>query len=258
MKTWLSRPYAPFLTALGLGAAVVLFALAVPLWTWWRGAPPGPTAATTGSPAATAAVPAPWAAQVEGGRLSLLGLQLPGSRWGDVAARWGDGVQLAVMAQRDLAGRLEAYVERVEAAGALGRLVLAFDLPDDSLLALQQGAAKAEPVDGVVWRHLMRGEQRQQLEAAPVKSLSFVVSTRLDAATLRQRYGAPAERWLENTPAGGAPLRHWLYPERGLALVVDPAGRHVLQAVAPAAFEALLRAPLMAAGARKLADDAPD
>jgi hypothetical protein len=246
MKTWLSRPYAPFLTALGLGLAVLLLALAVPLWTWWRGAPPAQVAAA-------GTVPAPWATQVQGGVVSLLGLQLPGSRWGEVAARWGDGVQLAVMARRDQAGRLEAYIERVDAGGVLGRLVLVFDVPDDTLRALQQGAAKAEAVDGVVWRHVMRGEQRQQLAAVPVRSLSFVVSTRLDAATLRQRYGAPSQRWLE---AGR--LRHWLYPERGLALVLDPEGRHVLQAVPPADFDASLRAPLLASGAALLSADTPD
>ncbi len=251
MKTWLSRPYAPFLTALALGLAVLLLALAVPLWTWWRGAPPA-------SSPATKAVPAPWAAEVQGGAVSLLGLLVPGSRWGEVAALWGDGAQLAVMARRDQAGRLEAYMERVDAGGVLGRLVLVFDLPDDTLRTLQQGAAKAEPVDGVVWRHVMRGEQRQQLAAAPLRSLSFVVSTRLDAATLRQRYGAPSERWLETTAAGGPALRHWLYPERGLALVIDAEGRHVLQAVAPSHFDAQLRAPLSAAGATRVAADAPD
>lgn len=246
MNTWLSRPYAPFLTALALGLAVLLLALAVPLWSWWRGAPPAqqPTAQ---------AVPAPWAAEVQGTTLSLLGLRLPGSRWGEVAARWGDNVQLAVMARRDQAGRLEAYIDRVDAGGVLGRLVLVFDLPDDTLRALQQGAAKAEPVDGVLWRHVLRGEQRQQLAAAPLSSVSFVVSTRLEVATLRQRYGAPAQRWLE---AGR--LRHWLYPERGLALVLDPEGRHVLQAVAPAEFDARLRAPLRAAGASLLPDDTAD
>jgi hypothetical protein len=53
-----------------------------------------------------------------------------------------------------------------------------------------------------------------------------------------QRFGAPAERIRQ-----GETLEHFLYPARGLDIVLDSKGKEVLQYVAPADF-ARLRAPL--------------
>lgn len=246
MKNWLSHP---FVVALLLGLSVVLLAFSVPFWHWLRGEP---LQASTPTPTASA-TPAPWVLQRRGEAVAVLGLQLPGSTLGQVQSLWGDNVQLAVMARRGEPGALEAYVERVDAGGVLGRLVLVFEQSPTALLALQQGAAKAEGVDGVVWRHVLRGEQRQQLAAAPVVGLSFVIATRVDAPALRQRFGAPTERWLD-----ASRQHHWLYPASGLALVLGEGGKPLVQVVAPRAFDARLRAPLVAAGAQPLPADAPD
>jgi hypothetical protein len=67
----------------------------------------------------------------------------------------------------------------------------------------------------------------------------------VDAATLQARFGAPAE-----VLPGEGNTRHWLYPDRSLAIAWDEAtGKAVLQVVLAAEFEARLRAPVQAAAA---------
>lgn len=225
----------PFVIALLAGLAVLLLAAALPLWHLVAGAPP---AAPTGQP---------WQVLRQGDRIGVFGLQLPGSTLADARARWGDGLELAVMATRGQPGALEAYVDRYEGGGVEGRLVLATALPADRVAQLQQQAAKNEPVDADTRRFFLRSEDRAALADTSISGISFVVSARLDAATLRQRFGAPAERW---QAADG--VEHWLYPALGLAIARgrgDAASKAVLQYVAPADFEARLRAPLQAAGA---------
>ena len=60
----------------------------------------------------------------------------------------------------------------------------------------------------------------------------------MDEAIILQRFGTPAERIRQ-----GETLEHFLYPDKGLDLVLDSKGKEVLQYVAPADF-ARLRAPL--------------
>lgn len=230
MKSLLERP---FLLALMAGAGVLAAALALPLLHLVGGAPP---------PAPADGLP--WQVQRQGAVIRVFGLQLPGSTLADARQRWGEDMQLAVMAQRGEPGALEAYVERFDSGGVGGRLLLATELPAARVTQLRENAARNEPVDADARRYRLRAEDLAATAATPLAGITFIAAANLDAATLRERFGAPAERWRQ-----GDRLEHWLYPERGLAIVLDAQGKEVLQYVAPADFERRLRAPLLKAGA---------
>jgi hypothetical protein len=228
----------PFAIALLAGLAVLLVAFALPLLHLAGGG--APVAVSDGLP---------WQVQRQGAAVRVFGLSLPGSTLGDAQRRWGDGLQIAVMAARGQPGALEAYVERHEAGGIVGRLVLATELPPGAVTRLQENAAKLEPVDAETRRYALRAEDREALMGTALVGITFLPSANLDAATLRQRFGEPAE-----TRREGERLQHWLYPALGLAIVLDEQGREVLQYVAPADFERLLRAPLLNAASAPAAD----
>lgn len=231
MRSLLHRPV---VIALLAGAAVLAAALALPLWHWWRGAPP----------AAAADQGLPWQLQRQGDAVAGFGLRLPGSTLADAQRLWGDELQIGVMALRGEAGALEAYVERYDRGGVGGRLLLATELPEARVLQLREGAAKSEPVDADARRWRLKADDIAALAGTPITGITFIVAANLDAATLQQRFGLPAEVWQQ-----GERLQHWLYPERGLAVVLDSQGKEVLQVVAPGDFERRLRAPLRVAGA---------
>jgi hypothetical protein len=223
----------PFVIALFAGLAVLVVAFTLPLWHLAGGG--APVVVDEGLP---------WQVQRQGDTVRVFGLTLPGSTLADAQARWGDGLQVAVMAQRGRPGALEAYVERHEAGGIVGRLVLATELAPEAVARLQDNAAKVEPVDADARRYALRAEDRAVLGGTALVGITFLPSVNLDAATLRQRFGEPAE-----TRPEGPRLQHWLYPALGLAIVLDAEGREVLQYVAPADFEDRLRAPLLSATA---------
>lgn len=133
MRSLLQRPV---VIALLAGAAVVVAALAAPLWHWWRGAPL-PAAVAEGLP---------WQLQRQGAQVAVFGLQLPGSTLADAQRLWGDELQIGVMALRGEAGALEAYVERYERGGVGGRLLLATALPEARVLQLLPGREDAADV----------------------------------------------------------------------------------------------------------------
>jgi len=234
----------PFVIALAAGIAVLLAAFLPTLVQTLRG---GGTPAA-GNHGAVTSPDVPWGAQrLPGGGLAVFGLQLPGSSLGDALARWPEGLQVAVMTRRGETGALEAYLETFRAGGITGRLVLAADVPTDTLSRWQARAAKVDPVDGRTFRLTLHADDLAEARRALLVGVSFIPGAQLDAATVTQRFGAPAERW-----GSDGRIEQWLYPERGLAVAIDGEGREVLQFVAPAQFERRLRAPLQASGARRL------
>ncbi|MDP1533849.1 MAG: hypothetical protein Q8L92_09755 [Rubrivivax sp.] len=199
-----------------------------------------------GGPAGDDGERLPWQVKVDdGGRSTVFGLQLPGATLATAQARWGDDMQIAVIARRGEAGALEAYLDNFRAGGITGRLLLATELPAAAVLGLRERARRSEAIDADTWRFAPAAADHAQVMAAALVGVSFIPGAQLDAATLVQRFGAPAERL-----RGSDRLEHWLYPALGLAIVLDTDGKELLQYVAPADFERRLVAPLRAAGAK--------
>jgi hypothetical protein len=185
---------------------------------------------------------APWhVALPEPGRSRVFGLSLPGSTLADVQQRWGSDVQLALISGAGREPVVEGYLERFEAGGVTGRLLLRLEEAGggtQSLLGWQQ-ELKGEPTESGAWRHVLTPAAVADLVRLRLVGLSFIPVAQLDAAMVQARFGAPAEQ-----RADGERLTHWLYPALGLAVVLDSGGRELLQYVAPAEFDARLVRPL--------------
>jgi hypothetical protein len=230
----------PILIALGAGLLVLALAFVAPLWRIATGPEPGTSAADADLP---------WRVEPAGpGTVTVFGLPLPGATLGDLQRRWGDdAVQVAVMARRGETGALEAYVETFRAGGVTGRLVAAAAADAVTVSGLRERAPREERIDAEATRwHLSPGD-RDAVRPVPIVGYTFLPSARLDAATVRLRFGEPAERW-----ALRKGVEQWLYPSIGVAVQIDEEGRDLVQYVAPGDVDARLRAPLEATGARRL------
>jgi hypothetical protein len=233
----------PLVIALVAGVVSLLLAFVPVLWHM-----------RTPGDGAPAPVGTPWqVAQPASGHTQVFGLDLPGSTLADAVARWGDELQVGVIASlgaaaaADRAGAggaagggpaLESYLERFSAGGVDGRLLLSFDAGADAL-ARWRDRLPATPISATARRHALDAATLAEAGAAPLVGIGFIPAAQLDAAMLRARFGEPAERI-----ADGERLEHWLYPAIGLAVVLDARGRELLQYVAPAEFEARLARPL--------------
>ena len=226
----------PLVWALWAGLAVLAAAFVPVLLQMWR-----PQAQ---APAVRSEMPAPW--QIElgaAGELRAFGLRLPGSTLADAQARWGDDLQVAVIASRGLPAALEAYTDRWKGGGVTGRLVLASDAQQAAVARWQDRSPKREIIDADAQRWPLRADDKPEALRSAVVGLSFLPSSRVDADLLEARFGRAAQRLV-----GEGRTRHWLYPERGLAIAWDEAsGKAVMQVVAPADFQRRLLAPLQAA-----------
>lgn len=237
-RVWWQRP-----SVISLAVVLLLLGGAM-LWPLWHLAvsPPG-----AGDPAR---VDLPWQVQVQdGGGTRVFGLRPGVSTLAEVEGRFGDNLRVGLIVPSGGAPALEGFVETFQAGFISGKLALAFDAEPAWLAAAQARAPRNEVGEGGRSRRYgLSAEDLSQARRMTLVGLSFVPAAALDEATVVQRFGTPAERFV-----GQAGERQLLYPAQGVAIALPPqAGdgaraKAVIQYVAPQDVERLLRAPLRAA-----------
>lgn len=181
----------------------------------------------------------PW--QIEtlpGGASRVMGLTLSGgpeaSTLADVRRLFGPEVQLAVIAAPGENGALEAFVDPAVLGFVSGKLVVTAELPADTLRGLRERAVKSDFMESATRKYTLAPDDMPTALAAPIAALSFIPQARLDAEAIVARFGEPARRVRSN-----GHLEHFLYPDKGLDVILDAEGKELLQYVAPSQFQRL-------------------
>lgn len=195
----------------------------------------GPQASQT----AGASVGLPW--QIEtlpDGASRVIGLTLSNgpdaSTLADVRKLFGPEVQIAVIAAPGEAGSLEAFVDPAQLGFVSGKLVVTARLDAATLQGLRERALKSDFMESATRKYTLAPADEALALKAPVAALSFIPQARLDADAILARFGPPARRVQSN-----GHLEHFLYPDKGLDVILDTEGKELLQYVPPAAFERL-------------------
>jgi hypothetical protein len=184
----------------------------------------------------------PWQIETPApGTSRVFGLTLGGaapSTLADARRVFPEVVKLALLAPTDQPLALEAYFDSVSVGPLAGKLVLNLASPTAELEAMRARAAKTDHLETGIRKFVLNDADAIRAETLPLAGIVFIPGASLDEAIILQRFGPPAERIRQ-----GETLEHFLYPDKGLDVVLDARGREVLQYVAPAEF-ARLRAPL--------------
>lgn len=170
-----------------------------------------------------------------------LGSEAQSSTLADVRRLWGPDVQIAIIAAPGENGSLEAFVDPAQAGFVSGKMVVSARLPAEVIRGMRERAVKVDFMESTTRKHTLQPEDEQAALAAPLTAVSFIPAARLDAEAIVARFGQPARRIQSN-----GHLEHFLYPDKGLDVVLDSDGKELLQYVAPAEFKRV-QAPLEAA-----------
>jgi hypothetical protein len=141
----------------------------------------------------------------------------------------GKDLDLAIIAAPHEAGTLEAYYSHYSAGPITGKLILVLAVAPDSLLAMRERGYQ----DGGTRRYHLHPDDLPLAYQAPVRVINFMPSFNLDEDIVQARFGPPA-----SVIQADAQQRHFLYPDKGLDLILDLDGKEVLQYLSPAEFSA--------------------
>jgi hypothetical protein len=185
----------------------------------------------------------PWQIEIlPDGSSKVFGL-IPGrSTLGEAIAQLGDDMELAVMVARgEATGSLEMYYGQYRAGLLSAKLVLAAELDANIIQSMMENAADREVLETGARKYVVDEEDHALAFNAVIENIACVPAVNLDHDIIIKRFGEPAE-----VISGQNQVTHYLYPDKGLDVMLSEEGKEVLQYVAPAAFERL-RAPLVEA-----------
>lgn len=182
----------------------------------------------------------PW--QIEtlaDGGSKVFGLVLAQSTLGEARQRFGQDIDIAVIASPGEPGSLEAYYLYFNAGVLRGKMILVAMLDPAVVAQMRQRALKTEFMNSTTRKYVLRPDDIKLAYQAPIGSITFIPDAQLDADTAIKRFGAPEVRLRSSET-----VEHFLYPQKGLDLMLDTQGKEVLQYIAPRQF-ARLRDPLV-------------
>ncbi len=168
------------------------------------------------------------------GESRVFGITLGRSTLGEAVEALGRGYKLALFEDGEGRLSLEVFYSEVTRGGLSGKLVLVLDGTAADLAALRERATGAERLESGSVRHTLAEADRLAAFSRTVVGLDYIPYVNLDADIVTARFGAPAEKI-----ATGPGREHWLYPEKGLDIVLDADGKELLQFVPPRDFARL-------------------
>ncbi len=128
----------------------------------------------------------------------------------------------------------EAYFGRVRLGVLEARLVARLDIDGATLRAFADRGIKSKPMPSGARRLEMLETDLRVAYHSAIAALSYVPYANYERGLVEQRFGEPAERIALSETAA-----YWLYPETGLAILIDDEGREVLEYVDPRDFDTL-------------------
>jgi hypothetical protein len=188
----------------------------------------------------------PW--QIErlpGGGIKVFGLTPGKSTLFDAQRELGTDRELAVMAEPNESGRLEAYWPSLSLGFVQGKLFLSFALPPADIEALKKRAASTDRTQSGGKKYML-SQADAAAEALRFSAMTLRPAGSIDEAALIARFGRPGQKLETGSEKSENHFSHYLYPDIGLAIERDDKGKVVLQYVAPADFERIILTPLLA------------
>lgn len=170
------------------------------------------------------------------GSSRIFGIQLGVTTLRQAKQQIGGEPTVALFENLDGTLSVEVFYKEFNRAGLTGRLVLTLDANNAELQGLKQQAVKKAKRESGVMQYWLDPMTLQQFEKWTISAMTYLPYANLEENIIVGRFGEPAEKIRSHEQA-----QHWLYPEKGLDLIINEAGKEVLQYVPPKEFEKLVK-----------------
>ncbi len=184
----------------------------------------------------------PWKIKTDGqGNSMVFGLELGKSPLVNAQKIFEDAGEVNLMIGKTGNKTVEAYFDRIFLNGLRGNFVLTLGLEPDTIEEMYHRGLRLSALDSGNKKVSLSPDDLRAVGQAPIVHITYLPGTDLSEELLTERFGKPDQILPE--PESG--IRHWLYPDKGLDIAVDPERKEVFQYVRPADFKRLIDEPLI-------------
>lgn len=172
----------------------------------------------------------PWQIDIlADGNTRVFGITPGETTLGEAIELLGNDMDLAIIAAPQATGTLEAYYGHHSFGPITGKLILVMKTTPGTLATMRERGYQ----DGGTRRYHLHPEDLPAAYRAPVGVITFLPSFNLDEEIVQNRFGTPAEVLQVH-----ARQKHFLYPDKGLDLILNTDSKEILQYLPPHEFNA--------------------
>lgn len=182
----------------------------------------------------------PWQITIDAnGNSSVFGITMDNSTLLEAENLYQEQSTVSLFATPDNQYAIEAFFERLYLNGIRANLVMNIDVDADTAAQMMERGIRISRLGSGTSKVTLSEEDLQQVKASTISLITYLPATDLDEELIQRRFGEPAERIPEESGTV-----HWLYPDKGLDIAVNPETKEVFQYIPPARFEQI-RIPLL-------------
>lgn len=186
----------------------------------------------------------PWQVSIDDqGRTQVFGFTLGETPLAEVRSVFREEGKLSLFAQPgDGTYAVEAYFDQIYLNRLRADFVMTLAADQETLAPMYERGLRISQLGSGAKRVTLDPDDAKHLADLPLRSITYLPWKSLDGEIIERRFGTPSERFTEEKTG----VAHWLYPDRGIDIGLDPRGGVVIQYVNPSEFAALV-APLRSA-----------
>jgi hypothetical protein len=179
----------------------------------------------------------PWDIQLDGkGGATVFGLTLGQSTLNDASKVFSSEAKVSLFITGDEQPALEAYFERIYLSGLRADFVLVLDAESEILQQYYARGNRISRTTESTQKVDLTPEDKTHAGNFPIKLINYIPAANLEEQLLLSRFGEPAERM----PQADSNIMHWIYPETGLSIAVNPDSKELLQYIQPKEMDFLI------------------
>jgi hypothetical protein len=120
---------------------------------------------------------------------------------------------------------LEAYFERVFLSGLRADFVLVLDADEQQLAELYAHGERISRTSDTTREVELNDTDLQRVGQLPIRLINYIPYANLDEELADSRFGQPTWKLTESETG----VVHWIYPERGVSIGLNPDGKELIQ-----------------------------
>lgn len=180
----------------------------------------------------------PWLIQVDAqGDTQVFGLKLGQSTLGEAREIFQEQGKMNLFLSPQGRYAIEAYFQRLYLSGLRADMILALDVGQQQAAEIFERGLRISKLGSGAKKVDMTKPDQDLLADAGIALITYLPAADLEEEVITLRFGEPQQKLSERKSG----VVHWLYPDRGLDIAVNPKGKEVFQYVRPSEFKQLVK-----------------
>lgn len=131
---------------------------------------------------------------------------------------------------------LEAYFERAFLSGLRADFVLVLDVGEQLVTELYNHGSRISLTSETTRMVELSSDDQTLISDQPIRLINYIPYANLDEELVSNRFGTPEQKITESETG----ITHWIYPDRGVSLGLNPNGKELIQYMPPSEIPAFV------------------